>query len=485
MINTPTTSPPEATKLSDEESQRQVERIVHSNTLRGSSTLQQLLHYLVSRSLEGAVDSLKEYTIGVEAFGRKADFDPRTDTIVRVQTHRLRQKLKDYYEAEGVHDRILVEIPKGQYYPVIRLKDDPTHSELESHKLTALDEHTEVVPTTETGLKATAPQWASKGSRWFLKTVLIVVALVAALIVGYFVGSFRTKSSAATPGLDAASSADPVKKFWAAFLEGDNSPIIAYPNAVFLLDDSNDLLRFRQGASDSRGARVDEHLAQQFASNPTLVKDAGSLYYEDGYTGTGELQGVAMLTELFAQMGAKPIIKTSRNVTPEDLQEHSVILLGSPFQNMAVGQLFADGDFAFDNPDNHREQWRAVIQNAHPQNGESATYHTERDPKTQVLKIDYSLVSIQPGVVEGRHIAVLGGLDTKGTEGATRFVTTAKGIEALTGALAAKGLNLPPKSTNHRGEIPYFQALLRVELQKGDMVLKTELTAVHPLSRQK
>lgn len=483
MINTPITPLPETTKPSDEESQQQVERIVHSNTLRGSSTLHQLLHYLVSRSLEGAVDSLKEYTIGVEAFGRRADFDPRTDTIVRVQTHRLRQKLKDYYEEEGVHDRILVEIPKGQYCPIIRLKNDPGLAEPASHKLVALDAHAEVAPT-EIGPRTTAPQEAHKSSQWLLHSGLIAVAVVAALIVGYFAGSFRTKSSVATSGLDAAGSADPVKKFWAAFLEGDESPIIAYPNAVFLLDDSNDLLRFRQGASDSRGARVEEHLAQQFASNPTLAKDAGPLYYEDGYTGTGELQGVAMLTQLFAQMGVKPIIKTSRNVTPEDLQEHSVILLGSPFQNVAVGQLFADGDFAFDNPDSHREGWRAVILNAHPLNGESATYHTERDPKTQVLKLDYSLVSIQPGVVEGHHIAVLGGLDTKGTEGATRFVTTAEGIEALSGALSAKGLITPRKSTR-KEEIPYFQALLRVELEKGDMVLKTELTAVHPLPRQK
>jgi hypothetical protein len=281
-------------------------------------------------------------------------------------------------------------------------------------------------------------------------------------------------------GSNAESTGDPVKAFWAAFLEGDRAPIIAYPNAVFLLDDSNDLLRFRQGASDSRGARVDEHLAQQFASNPKLVNSAGPLYYEDGYTGTGELQGVAMLTELFVEMGIRPIIKTSRNITPEDLQEHSVILLGSPFQNVAVGKLFADGDFSFDNPDSHREEWRAMILNAHPQNSESGSYHTERDPKTQVLEADYSLVSIQPGVVQGHRIAVLGGLDTKGTEGATKFVTTRDGIASLTAALPKKE-GLGSSGAGQPGEIRYFQALLRIQLDKGDQVLRTELLSVHPL----
>ncbi|WP_446745415.1 hypothetical protein [Silvibacterium acidisoli] len=477
MLKTPITVLSEVGRVSDEEAQQQVERIVHSNSLRGSSTLQQLLRYLVSRYLEGSTDFLKEYTIGLEAFGRKPDFDPRTDTIVRVQTHRLRQKLRDFYGQEGIHDRILIEIPKGQYGPVIRLKDEAESPKPESSEAVVREDPNATAPADEVDTTVNVDQQLPRKTT-LLKSAVLALLLAAALISGFFLGSVRSKSSATGIGIASANSVDPVKKFWAAFLQGDRAPIIAYPNAVFLLDDSNDLLRFRQGASDSRGARVEEHLAQQFASNPALVKDAGALYYEDGYTGTGELQGVAALAQLFAEMGLKPIIKTSRNVTPEDLQEHSVILLGSPFQNVAVGQLFAEGDFAFDNPDSHREQWRAVILNAHPQKGESATYHTERDAKTQVLKVDYSLISIQPGVVQGHRIAVLGGLDTKGTEGVTRFMATADGIQALTAALAAKGISLT-------GEMPYFQALVRVQLEKGDMVLKTDLTAIHPLPHSK
>ncbi|HET6220323.1 MAG TPA: hypothetical protein VFE27_25060 [Acidobacteriaceae bacterium] len=479
MINTPTSPPPGAPKLTDEEIQQQVERIVHSATLRGSTTLQQLFQYLVSRSLEGAADSLKEYTIGLEAFGRRTDFDPRTDTIVRVQTHRLRQKLKDYYQDEGVHDRVMVEIPKGHYCPVSRLRDERNDPETESPKLLTLGDHDPDISTREGGLKA-ARQVPGSTRLTLFRPAIVALTFLFALALGYLAGRFWRRSSNAPSGPSAVSVSDPVKAFWASFLQGDRAPIIAYPNAVFLLDDSNDLLRFRQGASDSRGARVDEHLAQQFASNPTLVKNAGPLYYEDGYTGTGELQGVAMLTEVFAEMGVKPIIKTSRNITPEDLQEHSVILLGSPFQNVAVGKLFADGDFSFDNPDSHREQWRAMILNAHPQKDEASSYHTERDPKTQVLEMDFSLISVQPGVVKGHRIAVLGGLDTKGTEGATKFMTTSDGISGLTTALSAKGI-IGPKAADPSSQFPYFQALLRVQLDKGDQVLRTELTSVHPL----
>ena len=194
-----------------------------------------------------------------------------------------------------------------------------------------------------------------------------------------------------------------------------------------------------------------------------------------------EQEGVAMLSTLFAQMGLKPTVKTSRNITPEDLQQHSVILLGSPFQNIAVGQLIASGDFSFQNPDARKEQWRAQIVNAHPSANESAAYGTERDPETQVLRRDYSLISVQPGVVAGRNIAVLGGLDTKGTEGATRFITSRAGVEALSAELAAKGIPLAGGKSGARAGMPWFQALVAVHLEKGDQVLSTELSAVHPL----
>jgi hypothetical protein len=240
-----------------------------------------------------------------------------------------------------------------------------------------------------------------------------------------------------------------------------------------LLDDSNDLFRYRRGASDGRGGLVEPHLARQFASNPQLIGMAGKLYYENGYTGTGELESVAMLSGLLGRMGVKPTIKSSRDLTPDDLSLHNVILLGSPFQNVAVAQLLTAGDFVFQNPDQHHEQWRAQIIDAHPRSGESGTYSTERDAATRVLTSDYSLITIAPGVVPGRSIAFLGGLDTKGTQGATLFATSSFGIEQLVRVLGTE--NGPPISPLA------FQALVRVRLAKGYQVLGAELTAVHPM----
>jgi hypothetical protein len=172
-------------------------------------------------------------------------------------------------------------------------------------------------------------------------------------------------------------------------------------------------------------------------------------------------------------MGVKATVKSSWDITPDDLNQHSVILLGSPFQNVAVAQFLKPGDFSFKNPDSKLEEWRGEIINAHPEAGDPATYHTERDPTTQTLETDYSLISIQPGVTSGRFIAVIGGLDTKGTQGATRFMTSRSGIEQIFKSPVLSGENLA------RGTIPSFQALVRVHLAKGYQVVNSDLITVH------
>lgn len=451
---------------------RQVQQILQSVSFRNSTTLQQLLEYLTKRSLEGGPEQLKEYTIGVEAFGRSTDFDPKTDTIVRVQIHRLRQKLKEYYDGEGRLDTILVEIPKGHYLPtfepVFGVKELVDARDQTPQNPEAVD-HVEAVSLQASNRKHRAVSvWA-----W----IAITAALTAAFGVGLFVGTYRLgQTNTQDPSVSlraSATSADPVKAFWASFVGDDTNPVIAYPDAIFLLDETNDLFRYRRGASDDRGSLVDPHLAQQFASNPKLVTQAGSLYFENGYTGTGELQAVATLAGLFGQMGLRPIIKPSRDITPVDLRQHSLILLGSSFQNVAVAQLMSPGDFQFKNPDSRLEQWRAEITNKTFRSGEAGSYHTERDPTTRVLKQDFAIFSVQPGVVPGRHIAVLGGLDTTGTDGATMYATSTTGIVELFSRLPIV------RKSGSAIVIPQFQTLLRVRLERGYEVLGVSLEAVH------
>src|SRR5215217_4025727 len=98
-----------------EEKLEQLERVLHSRVLQGSESLMALLRYLVRETVADPDIQIKESTIAVEVFGCGSDFDSRTNSVVRVQTKRLRTKLQEYYENEGASDRVLIELPKGHY----------------------------------------------------------------------------------------------------------------------------------------------------------------------------------------------------------------------------------------------------------------------------------------------------------------------------------------------------------------------------------
>jgi TolB-like protein/tetratricopeptide (TPR) repeat protein len=77
--------------------------------------MKRFLRCVVEETLGGRGDQLNEQFLGVEVYDRDERFDPRVDSIVRVDAGRLRSKLREYYSSEGKSSSILIEIPKGSY----------------------------------------------------------------------------------------------------------------------------------------------------------------------------------------------------------------------------------------------------------------------------------------------------------------------------------------------------------------------------------
>ena len=92
-------------------------RILADAAFSGSKRFQRFLSFLVEESLAGREDSLKAYTIAVEVFARKSDFDPQRDPIVRVEAARLRRRLDSYYVANQHAAAVHISLPKGGYRP--------------------------------------------------------------------------------------------------------------------------------------------------------------------------------------------------------------------------------------------------------------------------------------------------------------------------------------------------------------------------------
>jgi hypothetical protein len=95
----------------------ELDRVLSSGIFDRSPGLAQLLTYVCGKYFQGTAAEIKEYNIAVEALGRPASFDQKRDSIVRVQFHRLRDRLNEYYQADASNRAVRIEIPQGQYIP--------------------------------------------------------------------------------------------------------------------------------------------------------------------------------------------------------------------------------------------------------------------------------------------------------------------------------------------------------------------------------
>jgi len=95
----------------------QLERVLGSPGFAGNERLSRFLRFIVERHLEGRDHELKEAVIAIEVFGRRPDYNPRHDAIVRTEAGRLRARLAEYYMGVGKDDELVIELPKGGYVP--------------------------------------------------------------------------------------------------------------------------------------------------------------------------------------------------------------------------------------------------------------------------------------------------------------------------------------------------------------------------------
>jgi len=100
----------------------QLDLILRSRAFIQSHRIRRFLQFVVEESLLGQPHRLKEYLIGLEVFDRREAFDPRVDSIVRVEARRLRYKLEEYYRSEGREDGIRIVLRKGSYVPIFEYR---------------------------------------------------------------------------------------------------------------------------------------------------------------------------------------------------------------------------------------------------------------------------------------------------------------------------------------------------------------------------
>lgn len=102
-----------------------LERILASGDFDASPRSRAFVRFIVEETLAGRQEGLTQDAIATRVFGRREDFDPTVDPIVRIQAGRLRRSLERYYLLSGAPDPVRIQLPRGTYVPVLRWATPP------------------------------------------------------------------------------------------------------------------------------------------------------------------------------------------------------------------------------------------------------------------------------------------------------------------------------------------------------------------------
>ena len=108
------------TELSEEEKTAihlQMERLLANPYFSHSRRFPSFLRFVIKHTISKQTDMLKERTLGIEIFGKNADYDTASDPIVRVTATEIRKRIAQYYQDPGHENELRISLPIGSYIP--------------------------------------------------------------------------------------------------------------------------------------------------------------------------------------------------------------------------------------------------------------------------------------------------------------------------------------------------------------------------------
>ena len=358
----------------DEEVRRQLERLLSSQQFRSSKRCQHLLRHITERTLGGDGGSLKERTLGVEVFGRPADYDTSQDPVVRATAAEIRKKLAQYYQETGHEHETRIDLLSGGYIP-------------EFHAGNGNGWHT---PALEP-----EPQ-LHPGQAHRIRLIAVatgVVLLVAA--IGLAAARWRPTS---------------LDRFWAPVLQAQGPVLISVGQpVVYNLLSTVDQDRLQATPIDP----------SKDGGPPPLGNISGKqlVVLRDRYFALGDAVCLAKMAALLEKRGKPYRIRGEGATSSSDLREASAVLIGA-FDNQWTLRAASQLRFTFVKDDAHQTDF--VRDRSHPERTDWKL--TGAWPYWNVPN-DYAIVSRLIDANTDRPVIIAAGITHFGTMAAGEFIS--------------------------------------------------------------
>jgi hypothetical protein len=393
-----------------EDIRAQVGRLIQSKTFETSEVHRRLLQYLAEKSISGEADRLKEYTIGLEAFGKPPTYDPKHDSIVRLQAGRLRQKLEAYYQAEAAGDAVRVSMPKGAF----KLNFEPVAAQDHAH-----------------------------GAPWNPRRIVVLLAAALAVAVIWAVASsialVRLHREAAvvaerwTPELES---------IWGPFLQTNRPLVVCLGTPLFVRFPDFGLFR---------DPKVNDWPEMEQSKRFTEVRKAlgaKGIFASYAYTGAGEASAAFLLSELLSTRKRIVLLTRSSILSWQQIVDDDVVFVGPPKFNPQLQAAAMAQDIVIE-PEG--------IRNNKPQPGEPVFLKDHLVPEKPSEGETHALISRTPGLSGVGELLVIAGNASSDTLAAAEWLT-----QPLRARELVRRLRTPS------GEFPrYFQVVVKVAFKQG------------------
>jgi len=395
--------------------QELVEDILRSVPFRTSRQCQDLFRYIVEHSIAGSEDSLRERVIGVEVFGRAADYDAAEDPVVRLRAADIRKRLAQYYQArENELGDWKIEIPTGSYkahfhrsegsLSQVAIPAGVARPRMEPPVLSEAD----TLPSNARGLKR----------KLFWGVILLAGSFVAVLAGVVLI---RT----ATPAKSA------FDLFWEPILENSRTVLVCTgSNPVYLLSPQ---ARNRYKKTHSRGQDADPNL-QTYTPLEELKNLTADdfLPVKDTYLTIGDASAIAQIASLLTSRHHAFDLRYGSDLSFGDLRQSPTILIGA-FNNSWTLNMTDNLQFVFDSGDTPE-------MHVQDRSDQSRSW----SPKISAGHVveDYAIISRVSDSKTGGILLTIAGLNHSGTRAAAEFATNPQ--------LIAKVMNQAPKDWKRR-----------------------------------
>jgi hypothetical protein len=430
-----------------------VQRIVATSSFARSPRLVAFLLFVAERTLAGEASEINEQSIGVRVFGRTSGYDSNDDNIVRSHATRLRQKLEQYFQAEGAGEPLRVAIPKGSYVPSFynapvdspamdAAEDDSTGVALERavHPLPLRAE--EIVR----GHKNSTEEHGMQRSIWRPRLTTAILC-GACVLVTFFWTSYRDhKPPLATP--------EPNHALWQELLDGKRNTLIVNGDSSLVLWENMSGKMLTLGEYLSGNYR--DQVAPQDKTDPHTMRTIA----HRRLTSIVDLAIANRITGRTELAPGHAALRYARDLHVDDLKGSNVILIGSEEANPWV-QLYADSLNFTLVPDQQTKIF--TIRNRSPKPGEAATYQSvPGDPERRA----YALVAFLKNLDGSGRTLIIQGTAMAGTEAAADYVLGQNELSTLLRSASSPD-----------GTLPNFEVLLETANLNGNAP-KSKLVAI-------